>query len=91
MVLINTLWRSTAAVVAVNVVTGDVVRLSPPSGSFSVLLNENACVYAASTSLSQLPAVSKLRVLRGEGGKLTWEAVCAAAKNEEGTRAMVFS
>lgn len=90
MVLVNTLWRSTAAVVAVNVVTGDVVRLSPSSGSFSVLLNENACVYAASSSLSQLPAVSKLRVLPGEGGKLTWEAVCSAAEREAGARAVVF-
>lgn len=83
-VLVNTVWRSATAVVAVNISSGEVVRLSPQSGSFTVLLNAHSCVYAASSSLSQLPAVSMLSVQRGADGAVTWDAVCAAAKSREG-------
>ena len=57
-VLVNTLWGSDAAIVAVNLASGDVLRLSPPSGGFSVLLNTPACIYAASSSLASLPSIS---------------------------------
>lgn len=89
-VLVNTLWRTTSAIAAVNITTGEVARLSPPTGSFSVLLNAHKRVYAAWSSMAHLPGVCMLNYATAKGGSSDsmWDSLRSLSEKTEGVSCM---
>ena len=53
----TTLWGAHQSVVAVDVATGAVTRLTPPSGCAAVLADDGAHLFLRASSLTSLPTV----------------------------------
>jgi hypothetical protein len=60
--VINTLWHSAVAIVAVNLRSGALVRLSPESASYHVQANDGRALIASTSTIQSLPGIAVLPI-----------------------------